>query len=90
MAERDKEVRLRPVTWRRESHVTPNQEQKGVEEFQEERAWVGSSVKEEALKESSARYSEMRAAWREWRKRKNKTRTRIFCLRMEMEIKLYI
>lgn len=77
MAERDKEVRLRPVTWRRESHVTPNQEQKGVEEFQEERAWVGSLVMEDALKERSARYSEIRAAWREWRKSMSKTRTRI-------------
>ena len=33
-----------------------------VEEFQEERALVGSSVMEEALKDRSARYSEMRAA----------------------------
>lgn len=58
---REREERSRAVTWRRGPHVTPCQEQ-CVVVFHEERAWVGSSLMEDALNERRARYSEIRPA----------------------------
>lgn len=51
-------MRLRAVTWRRASHVTPNQIQCVVEMFHEERTGGVESVIV-SRRERSARYSEI-------------------------------
>lgn len=91
--EREREVRLREVTWRwRESQVMPGQVQKGVVGVHEERKWVGSEVMEVDLKVRRARYSEMVWAavvwWWKWRRkrRRDRRRSRIFCEVMDNDM----
>lgn len=78
--ERSSPVRLRAVTCRRESQVTPNHEQYGVESFHEERTGGVASVMA-SWRERRARYSEMgeEKTWWKWkRKRRRRKRRRIF------------